>query len=101
MIDPQAKPKPYLRLMVMVALLGVVSAVVTFIFMALVHQGTHVVWVQTAELVGLEPPLFTLLVCTLGGLLVGLLVKIFGDHNAIFAELMQEFGRTGRFNYHH
>jgi H+/Cl- antiporter ClcA len=28
-------------------------------------------------------------------------VSFFGDHNAIFAELMQEFGRTGRFNYRH
>src|SRR5512139_3707458 len=99
MIDPQAKPKPYLRLMVMVALLGVVSAGITFAFMALVHQGTHVVWVQTAELVGLEPPLFTLVVCTAGGLLVGLLVKLFGDHSGIFAEVMLEFGKTGRFDY--
>lgn len=30
-----------------------------------------------------------------------MLIKIFGDHNAIFAELMQEFGKTGRFDYHH
>jgi H+/Cl- antiporter ClcA len=29
------------------------------------------------------------------------LVKLFGDHSGIFAELMQEFGRTGRFNYRH
>lgn len=28
-------------------------------------------------------------------------MKLFGDHNAIFAELMQEFGRTGRFDYRH
>ena len=50
---------------------------------------------------GLDPRLFTVLVCTIGGLLVGLLVKLFGDHNAIFAELMLEFGKTGRFNYRH
>src|SRR5512139_2231900 len=101
MIDPQAKPKPYLRLMILVSLLGVVSAVITFAFMALVHEGTRLVWEQTAQLVGLDPPLFTLLVCTLGGLLVGLLVKIFGDHSGIFAELMLEFGKTGRFDYRH
>lgn len=101
MIDPQAKPKSYLRLMILVALLGIVSAVVTFAFMFLVHQGTQVIWEQSAQALGLDPRLFTILVCTLGGLLVGLLVKLFGDHNAIFAELMQEFGRTGRFNYRH
>ena len=29
------------------------------------------------------------------------MVKLFGDHNAIFSELMQEFGKTGRFDYRH
>jgi len=101
MIDPQAKPKPYFRLMALVALMGVVSAVVTFAFMFLVHQGTRLIWEQTALALGLDPRLFTILVCTIGGLLVGLLVKLFGDHSAIFSELMQEFGKTGRFNYHH
>ena len=90
MIDPQAKPKPYFRLMALVALMGVVSAVVTFAFMFLVHQGTRLIWEQTALALGLDPRLFTILVCTIGGLLVRLLVKLFGDHNAIFSELIQE-----------
>ena len=101
MIDPQARPKSYLRLMALVALLGIISAVVTFTFIFLVHQGTRLVWEQAAQVIGLDPRLFTLLVCTIGGLLVGLLVKLFGDHNAIFADLMQEFGKTGRFDYRH
>ena len=50
-------------------------------------------------MLGIDLRLFTVLVCTIGGLLVGLLVKLFGDHNAIFAELMLEFGKTGRFDY--
>ena len=40
MIDPQAKPATYIKLLVFVAVLGVLSALVTFVFMALVHQGT-------------------------------------------------------------
>jgi chloride channel protein, CIC family len=99
MIDPQAKPKSYFRLMVLVVILGVVSAVITFVFMALVHEGTNVIWEQTAQLVGIAPPVFTILVCTIGGLLVGMLVKLFGDHSGIFAEVMREFGKTGRFDY--
>jgi H+/Cl- antiporter ClcA len=67
--------------------------------MALVSVGTGAIWDQAAEALGMDTRLFTVLICTLGGLLVGLLVKLFGDHNAIFAELMQEFGKTGRFNY--
>jgi H+/Cl- antiporter ClcA len=101
MIDPQARPAPYIKLLALVILLGLISALVTFTFIALVHQGTRLVWEQTALVVGIDPRLFTIAVCALGGLLVGLLVKLFGDHNAIFSELMQEFGRTGRFNYRH
>lgn len=101
MIDPQAKPKTYLRLMGLVALLGIVSALVTFIFIALVNQGIDLIWEQARLTLGLDAQLFTILVCAMGGLLVGLLVKFFGDHNAIFSELMQEFGRTGRFTYRH
>jgi H+/Cl- antiporter ClcA len=101
MIDTQAKPKPYIRLMALVALMGIVSAVVTFVFMALVNGSIRLIWEQAALTIGVDPRLFTFIVCTLGGLLVGLLVSYFGDHNAIFAELMREFGKTGRFDYRH
>ena len=101
MIDPQAKLKPYLRLMALVILLAIVSAVITFVFIVIQNMGIYLIWEQARLASGLDARLFTLLVCTVGGLLVGLLVKFFGDHNAIFAELMQEFGKTGRFDYRH
>ena len=99
MIDPQAKPAPYFKLMALVTLLGALSALITFAFMALVHQGTRLIWDQASSALSIDPRLFTLAVCTLGGLLVGLLVKFFGDHSGIFAEVMLEFGKTGRFDY--
>ena len=39
MIDPQAKPATYIRLMALVVVLGVISALVTFAFIALVQMG--------------------------------------------------------------
>ena len=101
MIDTQEKPKPYIKLMALVALMGIVSALVTFVFMAFVNGSIAWIWEEAALALGMDPRLFTLLVCTLGGLLVGLLVNYFGDHNAIFSELMREFGKTGRFDYRH
>lgn len=101
MIDPEARLWSYVRLMALVIVLGVVSALLTFAFVALVELGTVAIWEQAAAALGMNVRLFTVLVCTVGGLLVGLLVKLFGDHGAIFAELMAEFGKTGRFNYHH
>jgi len=59
------------------------------------------IWDQLAKAVGVSIPVFTLVICTLGGLIVGVLVKVFGDHSGIFAEMMLEFGKTGRFNYRH
>lgn len=101
MIDPQARPGPYIKLLALVVLLGLVSTLITFTFIALVHEGTHLLWTEAALGLGVDQRLFTILVCTLGGLLVGLLVKVFGDHNVIFADLMTEFGKTGRFDYRH
>ncbi len=99
MIDPQAKPAPYIKLMALVILLGLITALVTFTFIVLVHRGTDVVWREAAGSLGIDLRLFTVLVCTIGGLFVGLLVKVFGDHSGIFAEMMLEFGKTGRFEY--
>ena len=101
MIDTQAKPRPYFTLLGTAAILGLATAVITFVFIALVAVATEAVWVQAAALTGLPAPLWTLLICSVGGLLVGLLVRAFGDHSGIFAEIMREFGRTGRFEYRH
>ena len=99
MIDPHEKLRSYLRLMLLVAILGAVSAVITFVFIALVNLLTDLIWKQGPLVLGVDSRVFTFFICIIGGLLVGLLVKLFGDHNAIFSELMQEFGKTGRFDY--
>lgn len=101
MSQERIQPRPYLKLLVLAAVLGLISALITFVFLVVVHAGQHLLWEQAAQAVGVSAPVFTLGVCALGGLLVGVLVKIFGDHSGIFAELMLEFGKTGRFNYRH
>ena len=75
MEDETIQPRPYLKLLLFAALLGLISAVITFIFMALVNVGTSAVWETAAAATGLSTQVFTLLVCTMGGLLVGVLVK--------------------------
>lgn len=101
MAEDRIQPRPYLKLLLLTAVLGLISAVVTFVFVVLVNTGQQIIWEQTAAATGLATPLFTVLICAMGGLLVGALVKVFGDHTGIFAELIAEFGVTGRFNYRH
>ena len=86
-IDPQ----PYLKVLLLAALLGLFSAALTFIFLVLVDVGQSLVWEKAALAVGVSVPVFTLVICSLGGLLVGVLVKVFGDHIGIFAEMMLEY----------
>lgn len=93
------EPGPYVKLLTFAAVLGLISAVITFVFLGLVHEGQVLVWKRLETASRLSEPIFTVAVCVLGGLVVGLLVRIFGDHSGIFAEMMTEFGRTGRFNY--
>jgi H+/Cl- antiporter ClcA len=76
-----------------------VSAVITFAFMWAVSHAADLIWGGTEDADSVWRPIFTVLICAIGGIVVGVLVKIFGDHTGIFAELMQNFGRTGRFNY--
>jgi H+/Cl- antiporter ClcA len=101
MSQEQIDPRSYLKVLLLAAVLGLFSAVLTFIFLVLVDVGQSLVWEQAALAVGVSVPVFTLVICSIGGLLVGVLVKVFGDHSGIFAEMMQEFGKTGRFNYRH
>ena len=101
MNQERIEPQPYLKVLLLAAVLGLISAGITFIFLVLVEAGQSLIWEQAAQAVGVSVPVFTLVICTLGGLLVGVLVKIFGDHSGIFAEMMLEFGKTGRFNYRH
>ena len=75
MIDPQARPSRYIKLMVFVVVLGVICAVITITFMALVNLSTLRLWEEAAQTLGIDVRLFTLLVCTIGGLVVGLLVQ--------------------------
>jgi H+/Cl- antiporter ClcA len=98
-IEPQVRRKPYLRLIVLALVLGVLTALMTFAFVTLVHVLSDGLWVDAAEAIGVPSAVFALVVCSIGGLLVGVLIRIFGDHPGIFADVMAEFGRTGRFDY--
>jgi H+/Cl- antiporter ClcA len=98
-IDPQVQPKPYVRLTILALVMGLATAVITFAFVAVVQILTDALWVDAADAIRVPSGVFALVVCSLGGLLVGVLVRIFGDHSGIFADVMAEFGRTGRFDY--
>jgi hypothetical protein len=56
------EPRPYLKLLLLSALLGLISAVITFVFQWLVRLGQALVWARAAQAAGLPAPVFTLIV---------------------------------------
>ena len=99
MATERIQPRPYIRLLLLAGLVGFVGAVITFSFMWVVQEAAHLIWASTEDGSDVWRPIFTVVICAVAGIIVGVLVKVFGDHSGIFAELMQDFGRTGRFKY--
>lgn len=92
------------KLLLAAALVGVLAGVVTLVFLTLMHLGVEFVWNTLPALLGAggaATPLFIFAVATMGGLIVGVLVRIFGDQPALFAELLAEFAKSGRIEYRH
>jgi H+/Cl- antiporter ClcA len=84
------------------ALIGALAGAVTLLFLTLTNLGIEFVWSTLPTLLGFtgEPsPLFIFAIATLGGLLVGICARIFGETPALLAEVMAEFGKTGRIDY--
>lgn len=90
-----ATSRDLVKVMLFAALIGALSGVVVLVFLTLMRLGIGFVWERLPLLFGLfsagEPaPAYVFAVATLGGLVVGILVRIFGDQPALFAELMAE-----------
>lgn len=62
MIDPNARPISYLWLMVLVALLGIISAVITFAFIVIVNAVTDLIWEQALQTSEWYSRLFTIII---------------------------------------
>ena len=54
MIDTQANPRSYIKMMVVVTLLGIATAVMTFLFIAISNQGIDVIWKQALQPFGIS-----------------------------------------------
>lgn len=88
---------PIISLGLLAALLGGLVGAVSAELLHFIEWGQHLLWeVLTSNL-----PLQTLLVATLGGLLIGLCQRYLGDHPKGINEAISEIGETGRLEYKH
>jgi len=69
------KPRPYLRLLLLAGLMGLLSAVITFAFMWIVHEVQVVMWDRVLGTEGPWAPLLTVIICVLALMLTSLLER--------------------------
>ncbi|MCU0861722.1 MAG: chloride channel protein [Methanomassiliicoccales archaeon] len=94
---PQELPltdRRYIGLMVMCALVGVVAGLLVTVFFSIVTPGINFLWTDLPEQLGVgEAPsiyYYTIGMCLVGGLIVGLIVKYTKEPATILAEEMDE-----------
>lgn len=68
MSQERIQPHPYLKRLLQASVLGLIDALISFIFMVLVHEGQVLIWEQTAQAVSVSAPVFI-------GLLVGVILS--------------------------
>jgi H+/Cl- antiporter ClcA len=84
----------YIKLILWVAVMAVPVALVTLIFIALYTASQHLMKETLPEVLNISGPLFTILVATIGGLLVGLGLRYLGVGHGQSLPKEMEAGRV-------
>jgi len=92
-----AKMKNQINLGIFCALLGAFAGTILWIFLKLVSEGTALIWEWFPERADL--PLYTIAVCTFGGLLIGLLRKKYGDYPEELDVVLKKVKQEKRYDY--
>ena len=78
-------------------ILGAIVGAIIWAFLKLMNLGIEFLWVYVPSQI--DFPLYTLCVCTAGGLLAGLWKKKFGDYPEELTAVMGQVKKTGRYPY--
>lgn len=84
-------------LMLYSIIVGGTVGLLTWSFLAVTSLTTDFLWVSLPKTIGVQS--WTILVCLVGGILVGLCQKYFGNYPRIMQDVLAEFKETKRIDY--
>lgn len=92
------KMKNYLLFGLYTVLLGAVTGAIVWAFLKVMNIGIEYLWVAAPSKVSF--PLYTVAVCLIGSLLIGLYKKKFGDYPEELNTVMAQVKKNNRYPYH-
>ncbi|MCR8846425.1 chloride channel protein [Paenibacillus sp. SC116] len=78
-------------------IIGGITGLLTWCFLAVVSFTTHLIWTDIPNMMNMK--FWTVLVCLVGGILVGLCQKYFGNYPRTMDDVLAEFKSTNRIDY--
>ena len=86
-----------LALMFNSALMGAFVGILTWTFLGIVNVGTHFIWHTLKDFFNIK--YWTLIVASIGGILVGITQKHFGEYPKYMDQTLEEFKKNKRVEY--
>jgi H+/Cl- antiporter ClcA len=80
-------------------LLGLAIGVIVALFMGVSELGHQLLWQILPQALG-NPRLYPLIICPIGGILIGFFVRAFGGYPRTLQESLTEYQETKRIDYH-
>lgn len=77
--------------------LGAIIGAIIWIFMKLMNLGIELIWEKIPSLI--QIPFYTIIVCTIGGIIIGIWKKFTGDYPEELDVVIEKTKKEGRYNY--
>ena len=87
-----------IKLIAFTAIIGAVAGLVFWMFLWLINTLTELIWQKTPSVTG-SIPYYALIVCAVGGLIIGILRKLLGDYPQSMTEVIGTVKKTGTYPY--
>lgn len=78
--------------------LGLIVGVIAALFMGMVELGNQLLWQIIPRALG-DPFIYPLLICSLGGIVIGFFIEHVGKYPKMLPETLVESQETGRLEY--
>ena len=95
----KAKAKNTILSMIYALCIGAIIGFIIWLFMRIMDLGIECIWNTIPNMI--QIPFYTIIVCTFGGLIIGIWRKLVGDYPENLETIMEKVKKTGGYEYEH